>query len=205
MITIIDYGMGNLRSVEKAFEFLGYPVAVSGEPGVTAEASGVVLPGVGAFGDAMRELEKRGLVRPILDHLREDRPFLGICLGFQLLFEASQESPGIAGLGFMPGEVVRFPAEVKVPHMGWNDMRMSRDHPVLEGVDEESFFYFVHSYYVRPQREEDILTSTDYGLEFTSGAARGNAVAFQFHPEKSSAAGLRLLENFAHMCGMQRK
>jgi imidazole glycerol-phosphate synthase subunit HisH len=201
LIAIIDYGMGNLRSVEKAFAFMGAAVEVTDEPARIAGASGVVLPGVGAFGDAMQELQVRGLVPVIEGILQEEKPFLGICLGYQLLFESSEESPGIEGLCALPGRVVRFPDTVKVPHMGWNDARWERDHPVLGGVDAGSFFYFVHSYYVLPDNNEDTLTITDYGLDFASGSARGNLVAFQFHPEKSSAAGLHILGNFADMCG----
>ncbi|MDI6829901.1 MAG: imidazole glycerol phosphate synthase subunit HisH [Actinomycetota bacterium] len=200
MICIVDYGMGNLRSVEKAFAFLGKEVAVSPEPADVLAASGVVLPGVGAFGDAMRELEERKLADPLRRAIDGGVPFLGICLGLQLLFEESEESPGVRGLGILPGRVARFPSRVKVPHMGWNDIRVLRDHPVLEGLAEGSYFYFVHSYYVIPERDEHRLTLTQYGEEFVSGVADGNLVAFQFHPEKSSEAGLRLLENFASQC-----
>ncbi len=200
MICIVDYGMGNLRSVEKAFAFLGKEVAVSPEPADVLAASGVVLPGVGAFGDAMRELEERKLADPLRRAVAGGVPFLGICLGLQLLFEESEESPGVRGLGILPGRVARFPSRVKVPHMGWNDIRVLRDHPVLEGIAEGSYFYFVHSYYVIPERDEHRLTLTAYGEEFVSGVADGNLVAFQFHPEKSSGAGLRLLENFASQC-----
>jgi len=200
MICIVDYGMGNLRSVEKAFAFLGKEVAVSPEPADVLAASGVVLPGVGAFGDAMRELEERKLADPLRRAIDGGVPFLGICLGLQLLFEESEESPGVRGLGILPGRVARFPSRVKVPHMGWNDIRVLRDHPVLEGLAEGSYFYFVHSYYVIPERDEHRLTLTQYGEEFVSGVADGNLVAFQFHPEKSSGAGLRLLENFASQC-----
>ncbi|MBC7230165.1 MAG: imidazole glycerol phosphate synthase subunit HisH [Actinobacteria bacterium] len=200
MICIVDYGMGNLRSVEKAFAFLGKEVAVSPEPADVLAASGVVLPGVGAFGDAMRELEERKLADPLRRAIDGGVPFLGICLGLQLLFEESEESPGVRGLEILPGRVARFPSRVKVPHMGWNDIRVLRDHPVLEGLAEGSYFYFVHSYYVIPERDEHRLTLTQYGEEFVSGVADGNLVAFQFHPEKSSGAGLRLLENFASQC-----
>jgi len=156
---------------------------------------------VGAFGDAMRELDERGLAEPLREAISSGVPFLGICLGLQLLFEESEESPGVRGLGVMPGRVVRFSRGVKVPHMGWNDIRVVRDHPVLSGIGDGSYFYFVHSYFVAPDRDGHRLTVTAYGEEFTSGVAEGNLVAFQFHPEKSSAAGLRLLENFSSMCG----
>jgi glutamine amidotransferase len=199
MIKIIDYGMGNLRSVEKAFAFLGHEVSISHEARGLEAATGIVLPGVGAFGDAMAELEGRGLVEPLRDAVRAGMPFLGICLGYQLLFEASEESPGVTGLGILPGRVVRFPPDVKIPHMGWNDAVFKRMHPVLESVEEGSFFYFVHSYYVVPDDHADMLTSTNYGIDFASGAARDNLVAFQFHPEKSSSAGMRILDAFARM------
>ena len=200
MILIIDYGMGNLRSVEKAFAYLGHEAAVSDDPSLLQEAAGAVLPGVGAFGDAMRELEERGFIPAVQEIVEGGRPLLGICLGFQLLFEASQEDPGVKGLALLQGEAVRFPDEVKVPHMGWNDARKEKGHPILEGVDDGSFFYFVHSYYVSLGEGGDALTITDYGLEFASGVARDNLVAFQFHPEKSSKTGLRILDNFAGMC-----
>jgi len=200
MITIVDYGMGNLRSVEKAFAYLGYRVRVSNDPASIETATGVVLPGVGSFGDAMQELEGGGFVGLMRGAIAEGKPFLGICLGYQLLFEESEESPGVTGLGILPGRVVRFPGNEKVPHMGWNDVRFARRHAVLEGVEEGSFFYFVHSYYVIPHNPDDSLTVTGYGIDFTSGVARDHLVAFQFHPEKSSASGLRILDNFARMC-----
>jgi glutamine amidotransferase len=200
MILIIDYGMGNLRSVEKAFSYLGHKALVSDDPSLLKEADGAVLPGVGAFGDAMRELDMRGFIPLVRGMVEEGRPFLGICLGYQLLFEASQEDPGVKGLAILEGEAIRFPDEVKVPHMGWNDARIRKSHPILEGVDNGSFFYFVHSYYVSLGDEGDALTTTDYGLEFASGVARDNLAAFQFHPEKSSKTGLRILDNFAGMC-----
>ncbi|WP_287152851.1 imidazole glycerol phosphate synthase subunit HisH [Candidatus Solincola tengchongensis] len=200
MIAVVDYGMGNLRSVEKAFAFLGHRVKVTGDPREVAAAEGVVLPGVGAFGDAVRELEERGLTGALMEVLEEDRPFLGICLGYQLLCGESEESPGARGLGFLPGRVVRFGEGLKVPHMGWNDVHVLRPHPLLEGIEDGTFFYFVHSYYVLPDREEDILMRTEYGVSFASGAAVGKVAAFQFHPEKSSTAGLRILDNFARFC-----
>ena len=203
MIVVVDYGMGNLRSVEKAFSFLGHRVTVSREPAAVAEATGIVLPGVGSFGDAVNELQVRGLLPALKEAIRAEKPFLGICLGYQLLCGSSEESPGVNGLGVLPGRVLRFPPRVKVPHMGWNDISMAANHPVLAGVEEGSFFYFVHSFYVVREREEDVLTTTDYGLPFASGAAFGSVVAFQFHPEKSSQPGLRILDNFAHWCAKE--
>ncbi|RJP31811.1 MAG: imidazole glycerol phosphate synthase subunit HisH [Actinobacteria bacterium] len=201
MIAIIDYGMGNLRSVEKAFVYLGHDVKVSRDPASIENVEGIVLPGVGAFGDAMRELSGGGFIEPLRDAVAGGKPLLGICLGFQLLFEESEESPGIMGLGILPGRVVRFPPSVKIPHMGWNDVCFARSHPVLEGVEEGSYFYFVHSYYVVPREADDRLTTTGYGMDFASGVARDRLIAFQFHPEKSSASGMRILSNFARMCG----
>ena len=200
MIAIVDYGMGNLRSVEKALAFLGHEAGVCHDPRSIAAASGIVLPGVGSFGDAARELEDRGLVAPLREAIEAGKPFLGICLGYQLLFACSEESPGVPGLGILPGRVARFPSEVKVPHMGWNDVRLVRPHPLLEGVEDGSFFYFVHSYYVLPSQAGLAITLTHYGCEFASGVAWKNLAAFQFHPEKSSASGLRILDNFGRMC-----
>jgi imidazole glycerol-phosphate synthase subunit HisH len=199
MITIIDYGMGNLRSVEKAFSFLGHEVEVKHDPDSLGKAGSIVLPGVGSFGDAMQELHARGLIGPLRRAIAAGVPFLGICLGYQLLFESSEESPGVEGLGILPGRVVRFPDHVKIPHIGWNDARFERTHTVLERVEEGSFFYFVHSYYVEPKEPLDTLTVTSYGTDFASGAARDNLVAFQFHPEKSSSAGMVILDGFARM------
>lgn len=204
MIVIIDYGMGNLRSVEKAFAYLGYPALISGDSSRLREAEGIVLPGVGAFGDAMQELEERRLISPIMEIVEEGKPFLGICLGYQLLFESSQESPGVEGLGILAGEVKRFPNRVKIPHMGWNDTQFKREHAIVNGIEEGAFFYFVHSYYVEPCSDELTLAQTEYGLDFASGVARENLVAFQFHPEKSSSTGLQLLDNFAAMCGLRK-
>ncbi|MDY6794265.1 MAG: imidazole glycerol phosphate synthase subunit HisH [Actinomycetota bacterium] len=200
MIAIIDYGVGNLRSVEKAFAFLGHKVVITDNPDIVSAAEGLVLPGVGSFGDAMSELETRGLKDPLIDYVEHGGPFLGICLGCQLLFQRSQESPGVDGLGVLPGEVVRFPADLKVPHMGWNNAEFNIHHSILEGVEDSSFFYFVHSYYVMPAVGEHVLMVTDYGVDFASAVARDNLVAFQFHPEKSSDIGLKLLGNFAEHC-----
>jgi glutamine amidotransferase len=200
LIVIIDYGMGNLQSVKKAFSYLGHQAVVSDSADLFENASGLILPGVGSFGDAMHELETRGLVNPIQETIKAGKPFLGICLGHQLLFESSEESPGIAGLGILPGKVIRFAEGVKVPHIGWNDVRFSKPHPILRDVENGSFYYFVHSYYVVPGREDLTLMTTEYGCKFTSGIAEEKLIAFQFHPEKSSSAGLRLLENFARLC-----
>jgi imidazole glycerol-phosphate synthase subunit HisH len=198
MIAIIDYGMGNLRSVAKAFERLGCTTAVTRDPRVIADASHVVLPGVGAFPDCMRNLEQMDLIDPIRRALSSGKPFLGICLGLQLLFTESEEFGLHKGLGWIPGRVVRFKADgLKVPHMGWNSLMIQKRTPVLEGLPAEAMVYFVHSYYVVPNDPDLIATTTDYGVTFASSISTGNVFACQFHPEKSQAVGLMLLRNFA--------
>jgi imidazole glycerol-phosphate synthase subunit HisH len=199
MIAIIDYGMGNLRSVEKALERTGHAATITGDPAVLAEADKIVLPGVGAFRDAIAALGERRLVEPIRAAIAAGKPFLGICLGLQLLFDKSYEDGEYEGLGILPGEVVRFdvPAELKVPHMGWNQAHVRRRPHVFDGIDDGAYFYFVHSYHVVPRDPSVIATETDYGALFCSSIWRDNLVAVQFHPEKSQDAGLRLLKNFA--------
>jgi imidazole glycerol-phosphate synthase subunit HisH len=195
MLTIVDYGSGNLRSVQKAFEKLGTPAAITSDPAAVAAADRLVLPGVGAFGDAMRELTARGLAEPIVAHLRADRPFLGICMGLQLLFETGLEGGRQAGLGVLPGEVVRFdlPPGRKVPHMGWNAVTWQGDRrPGNEG----EHFYFVHAYHAQPSDATVIAATADYGGPFCAAVRRGRLFATQFHPEKSQAAGLRLLSEW---------
>jgi glutamine amidotransferase len=195
MLTIVDYGSGNLRSVQKAFEKLGTPAAITSDPAAIVAADRLVLPGVGAFGDAMRELTARGLVEPIVAHLQADRPFLGICMGLQLLFETGLEGGRHAGLGVLPGEVVRFdmPAGLKVPHMGWNAVTWRGERrPAADG----EHFYFVHAYHARPSDEAVIAATADYGGPFCAAVRRGRMLATQFHPEKSQAAGLRLLSEW---------
>lgn len=201
MIVIIDYGMGNLRSVQKAFEKLGQAAVVTSDPALLADAEKVVLPGVGAFGDAMLELDRRGLIDPIREAIAADKPFLGICLGLQLLFETGYEGGRHTGLGVLPGEVVRFdlPAEYKVPHMGWNQLLVRRPAPHFAGLPERPYMYFVHSYYVVPADRDVIAAETEYGTTFVSAVWRGNLFATQFHPEKSQRDGLHLLQNFAQL------
>ncbi len=188
--------MGNLRSVEKALEKVGATVKVTRDPDEVRRADAVVLPGVGAFGDAMNNLEKRGLVDVIRDEVRSGKPFLGICLGLDLLFEESDEYGRHRGLGLLPGRVELLPTDKKIPHIGWNQAFIQKESRLLAGVPDGSFFYFVHSYAVVPQREADILCITEYGCRFVSAVEHENIAAFQFHPEKSSSIGLTILKNF---------
>lgn len=206
MIVIVDYGMGNLRSVHKGFEKVGFPAVVSQDPGSIRKASGLVLPGVGAFKKAMENLTELGLVEPIREFIVSERPFLGICLGLQLLFSESEEFGKQSGLGIFAGRVVRFPFSdpgssscrdsLKVPHMGWNAVQIRKRVPVLEGIEDGAYFYFVHSFYPVPKERHIVATTTDYGGEFVSSVSRGNLFACQFHPEKSQAVGLTILRNF---------
>ena len=206
MIAIIDYGMGNLRSVQKGFEKVGFDAVVTADPRVVLEADRVVLPGVGAFPDCMRNLEQGGFVEPLLKVLQDGRPFLGICLGLQLLFTESEEFGVHKGLNIIPGRVVRFPEgmteggeELKVPHMGWNQISIKRRPPALQGIEDGANFYFVHSYYVQPEDTSVVATTTGYGIEFCSSIWKDNIVATQFHPEKSQEKGLAILKNFGAM------
>jgi glutamine amidotransferase len=201
MIAIIDYQMGNLRSVQKGFERVGHQAVITSDPVQIAQAEKLVLPGVGAFADAMSELNRRELVGPIRAAIDEGKPFLGICLGLQLLFETSYENGCHQGLGVLAGEVVRFdlPAPFKVPHMGWNQAIIRQQAPLLTNVEQETYFYFVHSYYVVPRDLEVVAMETEYHQPFCSMIWRNNLVATQFHPEKSQAKGLVLLKNFAEL------
>lgn len=201
MIAIVDYGMGNLRSVQKGFERVGHLAVITSDPADVRRADKVVLPGVGAFEDAVAELTRKQLVRPILETIDAGKPFLGICLGLQLLFETSYENGRHRGLGVLPGEVVRFelPDEYAVPHMGWNQLAVRRKPPVLDGLDDGTYVYFVHSYYVVPSDSAVVATETDYGGPFCSMVWRENVVASQFHPEKSQTQGLKILKNFAEL------
>lgn len=199
MIAIIDYGMGNLRSVQKGFEKAGVEAAVVRDPREVDSAGGVVLPGVGAFADAMDNLRSLKLDEAVHRAVEAGKPFLGICLGQQLLFEASEEWGLHAGLGVFPGLVRRLPEGLKVPHMGWNQVEKVRPNPLLAGVPDRTSFYFVHSYYVDPAEEELVLGLTEYGLRFASVAGRGKVFGIQFHPEKSSYLGLLILKNFGEL------
>lgn len=199
MIHIVDYGMGNLRSVQKAFEKLGVEAIVCTKASEISAAQKLVLPGVGAFRDAIGHLQDQDMVGPIRDHIARNRPFLGICLGLQLLFDVSYEDGEFEGLGVVPGKVIRFEdqPELKIPHMGWNSLQTANGSSLLKEIPENSHVYFVHSYYVVPEDESVEATRTEHGTEFCSSIAKGNLFATQFHPEKSQNVGLRLLKNFA--------
>lgn len=199
MIAIVDYGMGNLRSVQKAFQKLGYQAFITSDPLEILDADKLVLPGVGAFADAMASLKDKELDQAIVKFIGSGRPFLGICLGLQLLFEESCEGGRHRGLGLVEGDVRRLPQGVKVPHMGWSRTWFVRDDPILKEIPSGSFFYYVHSYYAQPKDERMVICTADYGLEFVSGINKENLYAFQFHPEKSSSYGLRILRNFGEM------
>jgi len=199
LIAVIDYGMGNLRSVEKGFVKTGFEAKVVSEPEAVARAAGVILPGVGAFADAMSNLRSSGLLEVVVRTLESGKPFLGICLGLQLLFEASEEWQETPGLGFFRGRVRRLPEGVKVPHMGWNELILTRPTPLFAGIPDRTRFYFVHSYYADPRDRAVILGETDYGVRFTVAAGRERVFGIQFHPEKSSSWGLQVLANFGKL------
>ncbi len=197
-LAIVDYGVGNLRSAQKAFEHLGQPAVVTSDAECIARAPAVVLPGQGAFGTCMENLAAARLVEPVVAAARSGRPFLGICVGMQLLFEASEESPGVRGLGVFRGTVVRFPhrPDLKVPHMGWNQLRVRNRVPAIADVADGDYVYFVHSYHPQPVDRDVIATTTEYGIEFVSSVGRDNVYAGVFHPEKSQHVGQRLLAGF---------
>lgn len=200
MIAIIDYRMGNLRSVQKGFEHAGVDeVVVTDDPAVIERADGIVLPGVGAFRDATANLKASGVEEVLRHQVGGGTPFLGICLGMQLLADIGREDGEWTGLGFIPGECDRLPGGVKIPHIGWNTVEYPRDSALFDGIDESTAFYFVHSYRLRPADDSVIIGSTDYGVRFAAAVGKDNIFAVQFHPEKSSAAGLRLLANFGRI------
>ncbi len=197
MIAIIDYGMGNLGSVSNALDFLKIPARIVTAPKEMEACRAVILPGVGAFGDCVGHLDRHGFREPILKWIADGKPFLGICLGLQMLYEASEESPGVKGLGVLPGIVRRFhvPAELKVPQIGWNSVGQKRPTcPLFKGIADDTFFYFVHSYYA--EADGAAAGITNYGMDYASAVWKDNVVAVQFHPEKSQKAGLRMLRNF---------
>jgi glutamine amidotransferase len=195
-IVIVDAGIGNLRSVQKALEHIGATPMITDDPAVVAGAEAVVLPGVGAFGDGMDGLRSRSLDVAVLDAIERGVPFFGICVGLQLLFEESEEMGTHRGLGVLPGRVVRFPTSLTVPHMGWNQIEQQQSHPLLEGIPDEAFAYFAHSYHAITDDESIVVATTDYGGPFPSVVARNNVWAIQFHPEKSQQVGLKILRNF---------
>jgi glutamine amidotransferase len=199
MIAIVDYGMGNLRSVQKAFEAVGHRAEVTSDPDRIRLADKVILPGVGAFADAATELLRTGLGEAFVEAVRSGKPCLGVCLGLQLLFEASEEDGHHRGLGLLPGRVVRFSSAegLKIPHMGWNDLKIRRETPLLRGLKDGTFVYFVHSYHASPTDPRDVIAEADYPVPFAAIVGRENLVACQFHPEKSQAAGLAMYANFA--------
>lgn len=198
MIAIIDYDAGNIKSVEKAFQFLGEEAVLTRDREVILNADGVVLPGVGAFGDAMEKLHHYGLVEIIREAADRKIPFLGICLGLQLIFEKSDESPGIEGLGLLKGEILHIPEEagLKIPHIGWNSLNFQGKGRLFYGLKEESYVYFVHSYYLKAEDESIVTAVTEYGTTIHASVEQGNLFACQFHPEKSSETGLQILRNF---------
>lgn len=199
MIAIIDYDAGNIKSVEKAFQFLGEETVLSRDRDEILAADKVVLPGVGAFGDAMQKLKDYNLVNTIYDVADKKIPFLGICLGLQLLFENSDETPGVSGLGILPGEIKKIPDKegFKIPHIGWNSLELTNHGRLFEGIKEQSYVYFVHSYYLKAREEQIVKAKTDYVTEIHASVEKGNVFACQFHPEKSGDVGLKILENFA--------
>ncbi len=198
MTAIIDYDAGNIKSVEKALQLLGSETAVTRDPEQILSADRVILPGVGSFGDAMQKLENYGLIPVIRKVVETGTPFLGICLGLQLLFESSEESPGAAGLGLLGGKIRRIPAAegLKIPHMGWNSLHFPKEGRLFAGLPEGTYAYFVHSYYLEAEDPSIVAAETEYGVTIHASVEKGNLFACQFHPEKSSAAGLRMLENF---------
>ena len=202
MIALIDYDAGNMKSVEKALQLLGQETVVTRDPDEIYRADGVILPGVGSFGDAMENLRRFGLVEVIRRVTEQGTPFLGICLGLQLLFESSEESPGVEGLGLLPGKILRIPAGEgrKIPHMGWNDITFPHPGRLFAGVAEHSYVYFVHSYYLKAEDPSIVTAVTRYGTGIHASVEQGNVFACQFHPEKSSDVGLQILKNFAAIC-----
>jgi len=196
-VAVVDYGVGNLRSVEKAFVAAGFPVVVSADKSVLRDAQALVLPGVGAFGACMKALCERGFDELILDRVSAGTPLLGVCVGMQMLFEESEEFGRTSGLGLLRGCVRRFGDELLVPQVGWNQVRQARSHALLDGIDDAAFFYFVHSFYCEPADRDAVIGETEYGAVYASVVGQKHIFGVQFHPEKSQAAGLRLLGNFA--------
>ncbi len=201
MIAVIDYDAGNIRSVEKALLLLGQEVCITQDAGKILSADKVILPGVGAFGDAMDNIRKRGLEAVIRQVVDKGTPFLGICLGLQLLFERSEEAPGVKGLGLLKGEILKIPEKegMKIPHMGWNSLHLEHDGKLFRGIEEQAYVYFVHSYYLKAEDENIVKASTEYCTHIHASVEKGNIFACQFHPEKSSDVGLHILKNFIEL------
>ena len=201
MIAIIDYDAGNIKSVEKALQKLGADVVITKDAQEILRADKVILPGVGAFGDAMANLKKFGLDKVIYEVVEKGTPFLGICLGLQLLFERSDETPGVAGLGILKGEILRIPDkdDLKIPHMGWNSLHLQNQGRLFQGLSEQSYVYFVHSYYLKAEDEQIVKATTDYSVNIHASVEKDNVFACQFHPEKSSDVGLKILKNFVEL------
>jgi glutamine amidotransferase len=202
-LIVVDYGAGNLRSVTIALARLGFDPLVTSEPEAVENADVVILPGVGAAADTMSNLLQRRLVEPIREYIVGGRPFLGVCMGLQVLFSVSEEGGEHVCLDILPGRVRRLPEGLKVPHMGWNDVRQRSQHPIFDGIPDGAFFYFVHSYYAQPEDASVVVGETEYGATFPAVVAKDNIVATQFHPEKSAESGLRLYKNFLRMSGFR--
>lgn len=203
MVSIIDYGAGNLSSVKKALDYLGTESEITQDREKIMNASHIILPGVGSFGDAMHSMEQRGLVDTVKEAAVSGKPFLGICLGLQLLFENSEESPGVKGLGILGGRIVSIPKDrgLKVPHIGWNSVKLLQNDGIFSGIKNDSYFYFVHSYYLEGADEDTVAATTQYAVDIQCAVQRGNLCATQFHPEKSSETGLKILKNFLNLEG----
>ena len=201
MIAIIDYGAGNLQSVKKAFDFIGAESVITDNPEIINACDRILLPGVGSFGDAMDSMAKSGLVETVKQNALSGKPFLGICLGLQLLFEESEESLGVKGLGIFKGKIKKFSSDMglKIPHIGWNSLEIKQKDGIFKNIPDNSYVYFVHSYYLQAEDKNDIATVTNYGISFHSAVGKNNIFATQFHPEKSGDVGLQILRNFASM------
>ena len=201
MIAIVDYDAGNIKSVEKALQFLGQEPVVTRDKETLLQAEKVIVPGVGAFGDAMGKMHQYGLVEVLREIAAKGTPLLGICLGLQLFFESSEETPGVEGLGLLPGKIVRIPDKegFKIPHMGWNSIQINPASRLLKGIEEGAYVYFVHSYYLQAENEADVAATTDYVVNIHAAAEHENLFATQFHPEKSGEIGLRILKNFIEL------
>lgn len=203
MISVIDYGAGNLQSVVKAFQYIGADICVTSDPEELKQADAAVLPGVGAFGDSMKCMKQSHLVNPVLDFIESGKPFFGICLGLQLLFEGSEESPGVSGLGVFRGTIRKIPAEtgLKIPHIGWNSLELREQDGIFQGLEPNPYVYFVHSYYLAAEQPEIVSAVTQYGIRIDAAVHHGSVTATQFHPEKSGKTGLQMLRNFIHLVG----